>query len=247
MRLSEDQVQAGRFLFRWRSYLPLALLPLFALSLADSPYPFGSARLAFAWQMVCLAVALLGLAIRVAVVGTVPAGTSGRNMSAQKAETLNTTGMYSVVRHPLYLANYLIFLGLSMLPFTWPLPVIVTLATALYYERIILVEEEFLDQRHGEAFRDWAARTPAMIPRRESWVPPSLPFSWRVALKGEIYAAFAIVAGITVIDLVERWLVGHEARFDGVWTWLFAGGAAAFYLVRGLKKKTTLLRVEGRP
>lgn len=247
MRLSEHQTHSGRFLFRWRSYLPLALLPVFALSLADYRYPLGSPQLGLAWEIVCLAVALVGLAIRGAVVGTVPAGTSGRNMSAQKAEALNTTGIYSVVRHPLYLANYLIFLGLALLPFTWYLPVIVTLSAALYYERIILVEEEFLDQRYGEAFRSWAARTPAVIPQSKGWVTSSLPFSWRIALKGEIYAAFAIVAGVFAIDLVERSLVERELRMDPVWTALFAAGAVAFYVVRGLKKKTSLLTVEGRP
>ena len=247
MRLSEHQLQAGRFLFRWRSYLPLALLPIFALGLANFRYPFGSHRLAAVWELACLAVALLGLAIRVTVVGTVPAGTSGRNMSAQKADALNVTGMYSVVRHPLYIANYLIFLGLALMPFQWEVPAIVTLAGALYYERIILVEEEFLEQRHGEAFRTWAARTPAMIPRWSGWEPPSLPFSWRTALKGEIYAAFAIISGFGAMDLVERRLVEGEFRLDAMWTWLFAAGAVAFYVVRGLKKGTTALAVEGRP
>jgi protein-S-isoprenylcysteine O-methyltransferase Ste14 len=246
MRLAEHQTHAGRFLFRWRSYLPLALAPVFALAMADFHYPFGSARLALAWEVFCLAVALAGLAIRVAVVGTVPAGTSGRNMSAQRADALNTTGLYSVVRHPLYLANYLIFLGLSLLPLAWYLPVILTLAAALYYERIILVEEEFLEQHYGDAFRAWAARTPALIPQWGDWVPPALPFSWRTALKGEIYAAFAIVACLFAMDLVQRWVGARELRMDPVWTPIFLAGAVAFYLVRALKKKTTLLKVAGR-
>ncbi len=246
MRLAEQQVHAGHFLFRWRSYLPLVLVPVFALGLADFHYPMGSARLARAWEVVCLGVALAGLAIRITVVGTVPAGTSGRNMSAQKADALNTTGLYAVARHPLYLANYLIFLGLALLPLAWYLPVILTLAAALYYERIILVEEEFLAQRYGDAFHAWASRTPAIIPQWEAWVPPSLPFSWRTALKGEIYAAFAIVAGLFVMDLAERWVARHEFRMDPVWTGVFVVGAVAFTVVRTLKKRTSLLKVEGR-
>ena len=98
----------------------------------------------------------------------------------------------------------------------------------------------------GDTFRAWAARTPAIIPRWEAWVPPSLPFSWRTALKGEIYAAFAIVTGLFVMDLVERWVARRELRMDPVWTAVFFAGAVAFYAVRALKKKTSLLTVAGR-
>ncbi|MGB8874133.1 MAG: hypothetical protein WCC75_12145, partial [Desulfobaccales bacterium] len=45
--------------------------------------------------------------------GLPPRGTSGRNTQGQVAETLNTTGIYSLVRNPLYLGNFLIWLGLS--------------------------------------------------------------------------------------------------------------------------------------
>ncbi len=58
-----------------------------------------------------MVISFFGLALRVIVVGHAPYGTSGRNTREQVADTLNTTGMYSIVRHPLYLANYLIILG----------------------------------------------------------------------------------------------------------------------------------------
>ena len=43
----------------------------------------------------------------------------------------------------------------------------------LYYERIMLAEEEFLRARYGKAFDDWAARTPAFLPNFRHWVPPT--------------------------------------------------------------------------
>ena len=58
-----------------------------------------------------------------------------------------------MVRHPLYLANYVIALGLSCFSRAWYLPVIVSLAGLLYYERIAAREEQFLEARFGDAFR----------------------------------------------------------------------------------------------
>src|SRR5262245_19709566 len=103
MKLSDRLSDTGSFLFRWRSYLPLA--PLFAASYAGPRIDPGSAATRVAWDAVCLAVALIGLAVRVVTVGTAARGTSGRNTRAQKADVLNTTGIYSIVRHPLYVGN----------------------------------------------------------------------------------------------------------------------------------------------
>ena len=96
------------------------------------------------WQGCCLAVSLLGLVVRIITVGRAPMGTSGRNTREQVANTLNSTGMYSVVRHPLYLGNYLIMMGFALWPHVWWLAVLTTCFYALYYERIMLAEEAFL-------------------------------------------------------------------------------------------------------
>lgn len=55
---------------------------------------------------------LVGFLIRAYVIGTTPRGTSGRNTKGQVAEELNQAGMYSMVRHPLYLGNYLMWIGI---------------------------------------------------------------------------------------------------------------------------------------
>jgi len=60
-------------------------------------FPYGSHRLDQVWEILCLAISLLGLGVRIVTVGYVPKGTSGRNTRGQKANVLNTTGMYSLV------------------------------------------------------------------------------------------------------------------------------------------------------
>ena len=99
MALQEEFETTGEYFFQWRSYLPLAMAVLFILALAQFRYPFADHRLNQAWDGGCLALALIGQVVRFFTVGFVPRGTSGRNTRGQVAETLNTTGMYAVVRN----------------------------------------------------------------------------------------------------------------------------------------------------
>ena len=114
MALQEEFETTGDYFFRWRSYLPLVMAVLFILALAQFRYPFAHHGLDLAWDIGCLAVALLGQGVRFFTVGFVPRGTSGRNTRGQVADTLNTTGMYAVVRNPIYLGNFIIWFGLSL-------------------------------------------------------------------------------------------------------------------------------------
>ena len=56
-----------------------------------------------------------GLGIRVFTVGFTPKNTSGRNTAEQIADVLNTSGIYSMVRHPLYVGNFFMWLGIGLL------------------------------------------------------------------------------------------------------------------------------------
>lgn len=246
MELAEHFERSGNWLFRWRSYLPLLLYGVVLLGVYGRPYPGGSRVLDPGWGVVCLGVGLVGVLIRALTVGHVPAGTSGRTTWGQEAESLNTTGMYSVVRHPLYLGNYFMWLGVSLLPRVWWVPVLVSLAFWLYYERIIYSEEEFLRRKFGDAFRAWARRTPAFIPSPRRWVPPALSFSLRTVLKREHSGVFGLVSGITVFEVVEAWVVTGRFQVDRFWAVVFALTAVLYLTLLFLKKKTRVLSVPGR-
>lgn len=86
----------------------------------------------------------LGLIVRVVTVGYTPANTSGRNTETQVADTVNQLGIYSTVRHPLYVGNFLMYLGLAMLTHNIWFVLIYILVFYLYYERIMFAEEQFL-------------------------------------------------------------------------------------------------------
>ena len=171
----KDQLEKqGGWLFRWRSFLPALLLPLVAFAFYESRSVvalLGEDAEAI-WDAVCIAISFAGLALSIITVGFVPAGTSGRNTQEQRASELNTTGIYGTVRHPLYLANYLMFLGFVLALKVWWFALIAVLVYILYYERIMMAEERFLASRFGARYTEWASRTPAFLPRLSGWTTP---------------------------------------------------------------------------
>ncbi len=246
MQLSEHFSHIGPSFFRWRGYLALLLLPIILLSFIGFVFPFGSHTLDLYWEIGCFVVSLLGLSVRVFTVGTVPRGTSGRSTRERRADVLNTTGMYSIVRHPLYLGNYLMALGAFLFTRTWFLPIIGSLALCLHYERVIFSEEEYLKSKFGEEFRAWATRVPIIIPRFRNYQPPKLSFSWKAALRREFYGLFGVITAFFVLDIIGDSIVYGKITFDPLWGPLFIVGLVFFLIMRILKKKTNLLRVNGR-
>jgi protein-S-isoprenylcysteine O-methyltransferase Ste14 len=235
MRLAEHWTSTGDALFRRRSWLPLLLLPLFLASFVGDRYPV-SHTAGLIWEIGCFVITLVGIALRVFTTGTSPRGTSGRNTRTQKATALNTTGPYSIVRHPLYLANFLIGLGLSLFSRTWFLPIIVSLATLLYYERIAAREEEFLDGRFGPAFRRWAEAVPAAVPSLKAWCPPAQAFDWRRALDREFYVIAEVSVAFCFLDIVEDYTADRRFQLDPVWATVGLLGAPLFAVMWTRKK-----------
>ncbi len=240
MTLYDRCVHQGNVLFRWRGQLPLLLVPLFVLAIRSR---VGTGLLLGpAYQAFCLGVSLLGAGIRGFTVGWVPAGTSGRNTRRQIAETLNTTGMYSLCRHPLYLGNFFVLLGMALFTACWWAVVIAVLAFWLYYERIMLAEEAFLQQKFGEVFLAWARRTPVLWPRWRAWQPSEQPFSWRKVLRREYTGLLVLSGSFTCLKLMESWFATGRLYLTGPWQLLLAVGVGGYLALRTLTKKTAVLR-----
>jgi protein-S-isoprenylcysteine O-methyltransferase Ste14 len=246
MAYIDELARSGNRLFRWRSYIPILFLAPLFLGLSRFTYLGGDHDLDLLWEAVCLAVAFVGLAIRCHVAGHAPARTSGRNTRGQVADRLNKTGMYSVVRNPLYVGNLFMWLGVGLFLHDALIVAVLVLVYWLYYERIVVAEEDFLRDRFGEEFTEWAARTPVFVPRLSGWVRPDLPFSLRTVLRREFSGAYAIIAILFAMEVLGDRVVEGRWVLEPVWGWTFGVSTLAYLILRAVKKHTTLLAVEGR-
>ena len=255
MALQEEFEQQGLWLFRYRSTLPLVLLVVGFWVYMQGVYSGSDASLnnqycitttyRVYYEALCLLVSLAGLVIRIYTVGYTPANTSGRNTAEQVADTVNTTGIYSTVRHPLYLGNFFMWVGPALLSANPWFILSFCLVYWLYYERIMFAEEQFLRGKFGEQYTQWAARVPAFIPSLGNFQKPSLPFSVRKVLKKEKNGLAATFFIFSLFDVSREYALGtHNYN-----TALHAATVLSillYIILRYLKNNTRVLDEEGR-
>jgi len=86
-----------------------------------------------------------------------------------KNRRLATTGAYSLVRHPLYLGNFLILAGFTVACANWVVVAVVIFFLLFYYPAAVRYEDRKLQELFGDEWQAWGAHTPAVFPTRLRW------------------------------------------------------------------------------
>jgi protein-S-isoprenylcysteine O-methyltransferase Ste14 len=168
-----DAARIGAFLFRYRGFLPV---PFLLVPLLVPGNQTGSG-----WLVGALFI-LAGEALRMA--GVAAAGTVTRRRS-RNVQRLVTYGVFAWMRNPLYVGNFLIWIGFVIgSGVLWFLPIAVALF-ALEYTLIVRYEEGVLESIFGAEYVAYKERTPRWFPR-----PPRAreqgPHNWGEALRSEV-------------------------------------------------------------
>ncbi len=251
MALKEEFEKQGLWLFKYRSFLPLIILLIgTALYLYKEFHPetffLEGTPYEIYYEMFSLLVSLLGLAIRVYTVGHTPKNTSGRNTSeGQVADSLNTTGIYSVVRHPLYLGNFLMWTGPAMLTGNGWFIISFLLFYWVYYERIMFAEEQFLRRKFGDSYLKWSEIVPAFIPKFKNFVKSDLNFSWKKVLKKEKNGLFALFLIFCVFDVAGQ-LIEHKSDYNYFLIAMCILTGLSYIVLKYLKYNSTVLNEASR-
>lgn len=129
-------------------------------------------------------------------------------IGGNKHETLQRTGPYSVVRHPLYVSNLLLGLALAALSEN---PIVLFVVVAYFwiqYRSTIRHEEAALEATFGESYREYARTVPCFIPKLSHFhsTPPA-----SVNLSPLYAEAARCLAFLAVVPLFELIALLHES------------------------------------
>ena len=172
--------------YRWRA-LPMFLSQ--GVAVAANAWLTGSFAMPtyFPLALVSVVLGFIGLGLRVWGVGLISASTMAS--MTLSTERLVTTGIYGLVRNPLYLGDLLLFVGYGLfLPL--PLAAVFIAFHVVRTLRLIAFEESQLAERHAGAFSDYVSSVPRLWPRLKT-APPAV-VDWREGLMASaIWAGFA--------------------------------------------------------
>ena len=152
-------------MFFYRGYLQGFFITLLVLYVWFFPvHSFLRGRLDTFADIVGIGNLVLGALLRIWAVSHPGRHTRSRTI---KAPALTTVGPYACVRNPIYLANFLIGLGLVVLAEAIILIPVYFIVFGFPYRKIVDQEEGFLRKKFGDEFLRYCQAVPRWLPRVE--------------------------------------------------------------------------------
>lgn len=183
----------GQVLFKNRGWLPVPFLAV--------PLLVPGAQTVTSWS-VGLGLVALGEAIRTA--GVAATGTVTRRRS-RDVQRLVTYGAFAWCRNPLYVGNFLAWMGFTVVSGVyWFLPVALIIF-AVEYTFIVRYEEGVLESIFGQEYLDYKKRTPRWFGRPPSG-STSGPHDWAEAMWSERSTILQYIALIGAFLLKAKYL-----------------------------------------
>ena len=243
MALVHSFEKNGNTLFKHRGQIPVVLFLLSVPAIYFTDYKFINSceGLDLILLITCAVFSFAGLVIRAIAIGTSNKNTSGRNTKEQVAEALNTKGIYSTVRHPLYLGNYFMWIGIVMYTYNIWFILVVSFLFWLYYERIMFAEERFLERKFGQDYIDWSMKVPPFWPSMKNHIKTTIPFSLKTILRREYSGVSATIIGFVFVAFLREWFTSGEPKFKIIYGVVLIIALLISFVLRTLKHTTKLL------
>lgn len=212
----------GLWLSRRKRWLPLVFIVSACIAvLMATPYSIAHGRIFL--TVLCVFFAALGIVVRCA---------AGRRPKSTLEQTINSGGIYSVIRFPYYLSDILIMLGLTLYTGVgWYIFMMIPLGYFII-ERIILSEESSMINRHGEQYLHWSKETNALIPAMLNWNKTSYRVGFTTLLRNESKFVLLTVIGFCLINLMKHLVIEFSFTVGAGWLIALLAAIAVFILGR---------------
>ena len=236
----------GDFLFKYRGQIPVLLFLLVIPFIFKTDYSSFSQETIQKNNIISMIISFFGVLIRFYTVGKTPAGTSGRNRKKQIATKLNTQGVYSISRNPLYFGNYLIWLGISIYSLNTYFTILISVFFFIYYGKIIKTEEKYLLNKFGNTFLKWKNKTPRFFPSFNYYKVGEYSFSLKTVLKREYSSILATIFSFFYIDSLINLKMNNNNLINKTLLVILLITIISTLILKTIKKNTTLLEQKGR-
>lgn len=235
-------VKIGNFFFQYRNIL----FPwVFVLLFFEGTWPIFDSEQAEFWGIGAgIIIALSGQVLRALTIGLAYIKRGGKKKQVY-AKKLVQNGIFAHCRNPLYLGNLLILIGVgiaanSLLFIVFGIPFFL-----FAYFAIIRAEEEYLEKKFGQEFKDYCKRVHRIIPKFSGigTTIKNMKFRWKLLIIKEYATPFVWISGLVSLIIKDEYVDrGHEAGKHTLWVLsiLFLFITFAFFTAWYLKKNKIL-------
>lgn len=228
------KLELGNFLFKHRSFTPIPIIVL--VIIIFRPVDLGDKNILI--NILGLFISILGEIIRIFAVGYSHTGTSGREMYL-RADALNITGIYSLVRNPLYIGNFLIFSGLVVVFSNLFAVLFFALFIIVQYYFIILAEEKYLKGKYGQEYESYRSQVRRIIPTFRDYKKNRNPFSLKKIIFKENDSIFNMLMMFLLVLLYKERI--FNGRISSPLDYIIPAGILiiAYVIVKIIKRKSS--------
>lgn len=162
----------------------------------------------FYYEMFAVIISLIGFSLRIFTFGYHHQYNliNKKKPTAHWNKNLHTKGIYSIMRYPIYVANFLIFFGPVLWTGNYWFILFFFAAYWIFYSEIIDIKELIFKKKYGEKYQNWVQSTPAFIPNFRLFKKPSFRFNWKIILIIEVKMLFFLLLVYSSFNLIAKYI-----------------------------------------
>ena len=229
-------LKIGNFLFKYRSFTPIPLILIVFIFFKPLINPGND----YILTTIGFIVLIFGEFIRIISVGYSFTGTSGRE-NFLRADNLNVSGIYSIVRNPLYIGNLLIYTGLLIVYSNLYAFIFFNTLLILQYFFIIRAEESYLEKTYGDEYKKYKNSVYSIAPRFGNYIKPENRFNRLKVIFKENDSVFNALVIFGLIILYKGYILSGRIVYGKSYAMYFGILIIFYILIKLLKKKISHL------
>jgi protein-S-isoprenylcysteine O-methyltransferase Ste14 len=130
-------------------------------------------------------------------------------IGGRKNDEVVRTGIFAVVRNPLYVFSFIALLGIGLQSGSVIVLLLLVAVFALYYPLVVAKEEAFLTHKFGEPYTKYTQEVPRWLPNLKLWNEPEQVDAKPKFIRHTIFDAFVFFLPFPCFMLIAQLQAAH--------------------------------------